>query len=205
MVKVVGHIITGIVTLYIAEQRSVERDSAAKQKETQERYNKCLREINKHESKNLNTNWEKKMATVSPTMEPAVLYKWFVSSKHTTESTASASALWDYYNNPCRDLLETDVPESAETIFGHNGVHMQTLNGLLAVRLGINSRSSDHQEVKESIAIDQLLNYESICALVQQKKNADTILKKALTMKQLYELCTQTTQGSTSCDTYFRK
>ena len=79
------------------------------------------------------------------------------------------------------------------------------MNGLLAVRLGINSRSSDQQEVKESVVIDQLLNYKSICALVQQKNNADTILKKALTMKQLYELCTETTEGSTSCYKYFQK
>ena len=128
-----------------------------------------------------------------------------------TTEMDSAIALWDYYTVTCRSFLETDQPDVGKTVFGDNGIHLQTLNGLLAVRLAsvVTSHTTTTSvasllthpsapvlnNAQQSEVFDQLMNYEAICARLQ-KNHEDQVLKEALTMKQLYDMCTIVSGGA---------
>jgi hypothetical protein len=120
------------------------------------------------------------MMQISPTMDPASLYKWFMSTEHSTEISDSALDLWDYYNDPCRSLLETNMPDVAKEVFGHNGIHIRTLNGLLAIRFGSSSKQESMTDANESVVIDQLFSYGSICKNLQNNKRGVVNEKKCM-------------------------
>jgi hypothetical protein len=200
MTKIQDHVVTAVVVLGITQLRTAWKESNKEKTKVREKHEFTFQQVNQRKYKKLNTEWQNKIMQISPTMDSASLYKWFITTEHSTEISDSALDLWDYYNDPCRSLLETNMPDVAKEVFGHNGIHMRTLNGLLAIRLGISSMT----DANESVVIDQLFNYDSICKNLQNNKE-EVILKEVLSMKKMYELCKLTTQSSKSCDTYFKK
>ena len=168
-----------------AEDQKIQENNRLKDK-----YDKYLPKVNNPKYRKLSDQWNLKLMGISSKMDPVVIYNT-VSNASDNETKdldiASAHKLWNYYNDDCRSLLKTNRPDVGKTVFGDHGKYLKTLNGLLSVRLASIIPSINLDENK-SEAVEQLYNYESICAHLEQN-HEDTVLEKVITMKQLCDLC----------------
>lgn len=211
--RIIGHIVVlgvvgGIISWKVNKENRDER--------REEAYIRIFKQVNSREYKELNKKWR---AHLSPSQEPDVLF----AEKKTTYTAqgrgisgwwASASnkkrveqdeivRLWEYYAvNECCDLIDTKVPDAGAAVFGSNGEQMPLFNSLLAVQLAIAVDRNKHDaDARNQEVLDQLKNYESVCAKLQRNSPsliANAILDKALAMKDLRKLCKLATNDE--CD-----